>query len=219
MREQTAPDASALQPQFIDADQQREAASLGIWVFLATEVLFFGGLVASYTIMRLRFSEAFAAASRETSFFWGTFETAVLLTSSLTMAFAVRAAKLGRSGQVASWLGITILLGLAFFGIHIYEYVQDYVEGHVPGFGFEFDPARLEAQASLFFFIYYSATLLHLLHLTLGVALLATIGWMAVRDRFSAEYHTPVEISGLYWHFVDIVWIFLYPMFYLIARN
>ncbi len=220
MSEQALPDPSsaALREQFDDAEQQEAAATLGIWVFLATEVLFFGALFASYTITRLRLAEAFAAASRETDLFWGTFETGVLLTSSLTMALAVRAARLERRTQVTDWLRATALLGVAFVGIHIYEYRHDFLTGLVPGFGFTFEPAHLAPQAEAFFFLYYGMTLLHLLHVSLGVVVLAVVAHANRLGRFSARYYTPVEVTGLYWHFVDVVWIFLYPLFYLISR-
>lgn len=207
-----------LEEQYDDMAQQRAAAGLGIWVFLATEVLFFGGLFASYTISRLRYAAPFAAASRETDVWWGTVETAVLLTSSLTMAWAVRAARLGKRNEVTWLIVATMLLGTAFFAIHVHEYYSDYLAHLIPGIDFHFPQPGLASGAELFFFLYYVMTLLHLLHLTIGVGVLAVVAYLNHRGHYSPEYFTPVEVSGLYWHFVDIVWIFLYPLFYLIAR-
>jgi cytochrome c oxidase subunit III len=215
----TAPVSTALEEQFDDLEQQKDAASLGLWVFLATEVLFFGGLLASYTISRIRYADAFAAASRHTDFLWGTVETGVLLTSSLTMACAVRAARLGGRHRVTALLGATILLGAVFFGIHLHEYRHDYQAHLIPGFGFAFEPVAQAAHAQLFFFLYYVTTLLHLTHLTLGIVVLGVIACINARGRYSRDYYTPIEIAGLYWHFVDVVWVFLYPLFYLIARG
>jgi cytochrome c oxidase subunit 3 len=207
-----------LQEQFDDMEQQKDAASLGMWAFLATEVLFFGGLFAAYTITRFRYPEGFAAASGHTDVLWGAVESAVLLTSSFTMTLAVRAVRLGQRRHVTRLLAVTLLLGTVFFAIHMYEYHNDYLQGLIPGVNFTFEQANVAHQAELFFFLYYAMTLLHLTHLTFGILVLGVIALMNARGRFTPDYYTPVEVSGLYWHFVDIVWLFLYPLLYLVSR-
>jgi cytochrome c oxidase subunit 3 len=209
--------ASVVAEQFDSAEQQRAAATLGMWVFLSTEVLFFGGLFSAYVVGRVLYPEAFAAASRHTDVVIGTVNTAVLLTSSLTMALAVRASWLGRQRAVTWLLLATLMLGLVFLGLKAVEYTKDYHEHLVPALNFAVDDPR-EAQIKLFFILYFLTTGLHAIHLTVGVGVVATLIVMNVRGRFSKAYHTPVEIAGLYWHFVDIVWIFLYPLLYLVSR-
>ena len=209
--------APVVAEQFDNAEQQREAATLGMWVFLTTEVLFFGGLFIGYVIGRVLYPEAFAAASRHTDVVIGTVNTAVLLTSSLTMALAVRAARLDRRRLITVMLFATLVLGLAFLGLKAVEYTKDYHEQLVPALNFAVDEPR-EPQIKLFFVLYFLTTGLHAIHLTVGIGVIATLILMNLRGRFSKAYYTPVEISGLYWHFVDIVWIFLYPLLYLISR-
>lgn len=199
-----------------DAAQQADAATLGMWLFLATEMLFFGVLFFVYALARARFPEAFAAASRETSFALGTINTAVLLTSSFTMATAVRAAQQRRHGAAALLLVLTAALGTAFAGVKLTEYAIDLRHHLVPVLDFAFDP-RLARGALVFFWLYFTTTGLHLVHLAIGVALALTFAWREWRRR-SARLHEQVEIAGLYWHFVDLVWIFLYPCLYLVSR-
>ncbi|MGE5170344.1 MAG: cytochrome c oxidase subunit 3 [Rudaea sp.] len=208
--------ALSIAPQFADASQQREAATLGMWIFLATEVMFFGALFFAYAIARFQFPEAFAAASRHTSIVLGTTNTGVLLTSSLAMALAVRSAAHGARRGTAALLAITGLLGLAFAGIKVTEYVLDYRDHLVPGADFAFDP-RYARGAMVFFGLYFATTGLHLLHLSVGVALVAVFAWRVWRVKPNA-LADQVEIVGLYWHFVDVVWIFLYPCLYLVSR-
>jgi cytochrome c oxidase subunit III len=202
--------------QFEDASQQRDAATLGMWIFLATEMMFFGALFFAYAIGRYNFPDAFAAASRHTNILLGTTNTAVLLTSSLFMALAVRSASLGARRMTVVMLAITALLGVAFAGIKIGEYVLDYHEHLVPTLDFSFD-AQYARGAWLFFGLYFATTGLHLLHLSVGIAAVTILGWrvFAARQNALADH---VEITGLYWHFVDIVWIFLYPCLYLVSR-
>lgn len=209
---------AAVAEQFDDVRQEREASTLGMWVFLGTEVLFFGVLFASYTITRIDHPEAFAAASRLTHVFIGTINTAVLLTSSLTMALAVQRVQYGRSRAVAGFLLATILLGLVFLGLKGFEYYEEYQEHLVPTINFAFSGPHA-GDAEIFFYLYFIMTGLHALHLTLGIVVVAVIGVMAWRGHFTARYYTPVEVTGLYWHFVDIVWIFLYPLIYLVSRS
>ena len=202
---------------FTGAEQQLETATLGMWVFLATEVLFFGGLFASYIALRVLHPEAFAAASSHTDVVLGSLNTGVLLTSSLTMALAVRAAQLGQRRLVTWMLVATLLLGLIFMGIKATEYTKEFHENLIPGLNFSVADPR-EAQMELFFVLYFLTTGLHALHVTLGLGMLAILVVMNLRGRYSAAYYTPVEMAGLYWHFVDIVWIFLYPLLYLVQR-
>ncbi len=210
--------ASALHPleeQFDDPVQQHEAATLGMWTFLATEILFFGGLFLGYITYRTIYPDAFAEASRHTLVLFGTLNTAILLTSSLTMALAVRAAQEGKPKSVVRFLLLTILLGLCFLAVKGLEYHEDIQEHLWPGPHFK---AGLPVQAQMFWFLYWAMTGLHAIHVTVGLGLLSVIAWLAHRGLFSSAYFTPVDISGLYWHFVDIVWIFLYPLLYLIHR-
>lgn len=203
---------------FDDPEQRREAATLGLWIFIASEVLLFGGLFAGLMIYRWLYGPAFEAASHRLDLWNGTLNTVLLLTSSLTMALAVRAAQLGRRKPSAYWLLATLALGLAFLGFKGLEYVQHYRHGLVPGPLFRYD-GPFPAQAQLFFVFYYLMTGLHALHLTIGLGVtvfLAAQTWCA---RYSTLYHTPVELGGLYWHLIDIVWIFLYPSLYLIGHR
>ncbi len=207
-----------LKHHFDDAEQQHEAATLGMWLFLGTELLFFGGLFAAYMIYRVWYPETFGDASRTLDIVLGSVNTLVLITSSLSMAFAVRAAATDRRRQLLILLVFTMALGAVFLGIKGVEYHQKFVEHHIPGFGFHFEGTAPE-RANLFFSLYFAMTGLHALHLVIGLGLLTVMFVMAARGRFSAAWHTPVEISGLYWHFVDIIWIFLFPLLYLVDRH
>ncbi|HSO07901.1 MAG TPA: cytochrome c oxidase subunit 3 family protein [Pelomicrobium sp.] len=203
--------------QFADARQQRTAATLGMWVFLATEVLFFGVLFAAYLAIRYIHAGAFALGSQHTDLVLGSVNTGVLLTSSLTIALAVRAAALGRDRATTGWLAATMILGTAFLAIKGFEYRQEYLEGLVPFLGFRYDGPRGEG-VELFFILYFVMTGLHALHLLIGIAVVGAVAFLNARGRFSRPWHTPVGLTGLYWHFVDVVWIFLFPLFYLVAR-
>jgi cytochrome c oxidase subunit 3 len=202
--------------QFEDAAQQREASQLGMWTFLSTEILFFGGLFVAYFVYRHAYPEAFAIGSRHTNLFYGTLNTAILLTSSLTMALAVHAALAGNKKSTARCLGLTLLFAVGFLVVKYFEYRQDLGEQLVPGSNFN---PTLPGHAQIFFWLYWVMTGLHAIHVTAGVALLSVIAVHAKRGRFSTAYNTPVEVAGLYWHFVDLVWIFLYPLLYLIDRH
>ena len=209
--------ADHLAEQFDDAVQQREAATLGMWTFIATEVLFFGVLFAGYTLCRVRFPAAFAAASRHTDLLLGTLETAVLLTSSCAVALAVREVQLGGRRSVSWLLFATALLGTAFLVMHGFEYVSEYHEGLIPGIRYT-QHGPYAATMQLFFCLYYFITGFHSLHVAIGVGLLLALAWRTRRGAFDAHYHTPLELTALYWHLVDIVWIFVYPLLYLIGR-
>jgi cytochrome c oxidase subunit 3 len=207
-----------LRHHFDDLNQQREAATLGMWLFLATEVLFFGGLFAAYMLYRIWYPETFGAASRTLDIRFGSVNTVVLITSSLTMALAVHAAATGERRKVMQWLVITMLLGAVFLAVKGVEYYQKFEEHHVPGMGFHFEGTAPE-RANLFFSLYFAMTGLHALHMIIGLGVLSVMLAMAWRGKFSVRWHTPIEISGLYWHFVDIIWIFLFPLLYLVDRH
>ena len=205
-------------PQFDDAEQQRMASNLGIWIFLATEILFFGVLFAAYTITRVRFPEAFAAARRLTNLPLAGTNTAVLLTSSLTMALGVHAAQQGARRAVVGWLSATVALGCAFLAIKAVEYRLDYLEHLVPTLHFRYAGPQAD-QVELFFYMYFFITGVHALHVLIGIGCIATIALMASRNAFSADYFTPVDVTGLYWHLVDVIWLFVFPILYLISRS
>jgi cytochrome c oxidase subunit 3 len=209
---------AALAHHFDDLGQQREAATLGMWLFLVTEVLFFGGLFTTYLVYRNWYPDAFVAASHELVIWAGTVNTAVLITSSLTMALAVRAAQTGDRRQLLILLVATMALGAAFLGIKAFEYYTEAVENHVPGAGFVFD-APYAQHAQLFFSLYFLMTGLHAVHMIIGLGIMSVMLWLSWRGTITKDYYNPVEIAGLYWHFVDIVWIFLFPLLYLIGRH
>ena len=203
---------------FDSLEQQREATTLGMWVFLVTEVLFFGGLFLVYSVYRGWYPGAFAAASHELDVTLGTINTAALITSSLTMALGVRAAQLGQRKPLMMFLVLTIALGSLFLGIKTVEYAHKFAEHHVPGPGFVFEKEFIR-QAQLFFSLYFVMTGLHALHMIIGFGIMTFMLWWAWRGTITAEYYSPIEIAGLYWHFVDIVWIFLFPLLYLLGRH
>ena len=207
--------------QFEEMDQQRAAGNLGMWVFLVTEIMFFGGLFATYTIYRSLHPQAFEIGSHLLEVQFGATNTAVLICSSLTMALAIHSAQTGKSkSTIIGYLIATMILGAAFIGIKLYfEWYHDYVEHLVPGINFVIRPewGHSGSQVPMFFCFYFFMTGLHALHLVIGIAILTVLTIMTARGRFSSEYYAPLEISGLYWHFVDIVWIFLFPLLYLIG--
>lgn len=210
------PEQLHLAEQFDDLGQQEKTASLGMWVFLATEVLFFGGLFLSYTVYRVSYPEIFARAGRELNITIGTTNTAVLLISSGFMAFAVLSAKENRPRRTVFCLGATWCLGFLFLCLKAYEYWDDIRRG----IGSEsFSPGPRPEVARLFYFIYYAMTGLHALHMTIGLGAVAAVIRRARRREFSSSYYAPVEVTGLYWHFVDLIWIFLYPLLYLLDRH
>lgn len=205
--------------QFDDAVQQRLSATLGMWVFLGTELLFFGGLIGGYIVYRYEYPDAFAAGSRHLSMVSGTAMTAILLLSSLTIALAGHASASGRRFKSIWLLAATIGLGAAFLGLKFHEYWTVYHEHLFPGSGFalsQFSSMHLDGRpVELFFCLYFFMTGLHAAHVIIGLALVAIITMVAARGRFDPTYSTPVELAGLYWHFVDVIWVFLYPLLYL----
>jgi len=235
-----------LRHHFDTMPQQKEAAVLGMWVFLLTEILFFGGLFVAYILYRTWYFDAFAEASRSIAIFWGALNTAVLILSSLTMALAVRSAQTNKRNALVGWLIITMILGAVFLGVKVIEYKEKFEHHHVPGASFvwahegaeggaeaqteanaaagehrqlSMTPDELQRTTQIFFSLYFTMTGLHALHMIVGIVLMTVITIMAYRGKFDAEYYTPVEMSGLYWHFVDIVWIFLFPLLYLVERH
>lgn len=208
------------QHQFDSAEQQQESATLGMWLFLVTEIMFFGGLITAYVVYRNLYTDSFIAASSRLNITLGAINTAVLIGSSLTMALAVHAAQLGKRTNLMIFLVLTIILGGTFLGIKAIEYHDKFVKHEVPGpyFDFEGDPVHAR-EAQLFFSLYFAMTGLHALHMVIGVGLLSWLIYGAYVRRFSSAYFAPVEMCGLYWHFVDIVWIFLFPFLYLIGGH
>ena len=209
----------ALAHHFDDLAQQKEAATLGMWVFLVTEVMFFGGLFAAYSIYRNWYPEAFAAASHSLDITLGAANTAVLITSSLTMGLAVHASQTGERKLLMLFLVATMVLGTVFLGIKAVEYAEKFTEHHVPGPSFHFEEEALSANAQIFFSLYFVMTGLHALHMIIGLGIMTWMLVWAWNGTVTKEYASPIEISGLYWHFVDIVWIFLFPLLYLIGRH
>lgn len=245
----------ALVHQFDDMEQQREASTFGMWVFLLTEIMMFGGLFAAYLIYRIKFYEAWEAGSRSISVSWGFANTLILIGSSFTMAMAVWAAQKGSRKLQVMFLIFTMILGAAFLGVKAKEYTDKYEECHIPGhiIGMPFNAtggcdvnhpklgniqeefmehraqvgkpvtevfARQTAQQTqIFFSFYFAMTGLHAFHMVIGLGLLTWLTLRASRGQFGPQYYTPIELGGLYWHFVDIVWIYLFPLLYLINRT
>jgi cytochrome c oxidase subunit 3 len=211
--------------QFDSYEQQRESASLGMWAFIVQEVMFFGGLFVTYLVYRREYAAAFAAGSHHLDVKLGAFNTAVLIASSLTMALAVRAAQLGKKKPLIGFLIGTILLGSVFLGVKTVEYSHKWHEHHVPGPHFAFESTGVHGEpidphnAQIFFSLYFAMTGLHALHMIVGIAILLWLIFHASRGRFTPDNYTYVEGTGLYWHFVDIIWIFLFPLLYLIGRH
>jgi len=209
----------ALAHHFDNLAQQSEAATLGMWVFLVTEVLFFGGLFLVYTIYRTWYPDAFAASSHSLDITLGAVNTVVLITSSLTMALAVHAAQTGERRLVMIFLALTMILGAIFLGIKSVEYYEKFVEHHVPGPSFQFEEKEYVRHAQIFFSLYFIMTGLHAIHMIIGFGIMTWMLWWTWSGVITDEYYSPIEISGLYWHFVDIVWIFLFPLLYLLGRH
>ena len=189
-----------------------------MWIFLATEVLFFGGLFLGYTVFCYLYPEIFAAASRHTEVVLGGANTAILLLSSTLMALAVRASQLRQRKHLIWLLLATAVLGIVFMVIKGFEYHKDFVDHLVPGAGFQWHEANPGA-AEIFFYLYFVMTGLHAIHVTVGIVVMLVLAVLAFRRRFDNGNYMPVEIAGLYWHFVDIVWVFLFPLLYLAGHR
>jgi cytochrome c oxidase subunit 3 len=209
----------AVQEQFDTAAQQKDASGLGMWIFLITEIMFFGGLFLVYIVYRSKYPDVFGAASRSLNATIGAINTAVLLCSSFTMVLAVRAGQLGRRKAIIVFLILTLILGFVFLGVKVYEWNEKFQEHHIPGPSFLMEGVAEQGHAQLFFSLYFAMTGLHALHMVIGAGLLSVLLWQAWRGKFSAAYYTPIDMVGLYWHFVDIIWIYLFPLLYLIDRH
>jgi cytochrome c oxidase subunit 3 len=224
----TAAHNPALLHHFAEAQQQRDAASLGMWVFLGTEIMFFGGLFCTYLVYRRGYFADWGAASKTLDVTLGATNTAVLICSSLTVVLAVWAAQTSRRKLLIGNLLATLVLGTAFLGIKGIEYKQKFDEHHVPGASFSFEKVLIPghpdqyanpSHAEIFFALYFVMTGLHALHMIVGLGIFLWLTAMAWKGRFTPEYNTPVEMGGLYWHFVDVIWIYLFPLLYLIDRH
>lgn len=217
----------ALRHHFATLEQQRDSATLGMWLFLVTEILFFGGLFTAYIVYRSMHPDIWEMGGQHMEFWPGTINTVILLCSSLTVALSVRAASMGAQKMTALLLLVTVLMGFGFLGIKGYEYYNHYEEGTVPGPYWHYNTvenpdgttAPAPQQLQMFFYLYFVMTGLHALHVIIGMCILSAICYFAWKGHYTAEYHIPVHISGLYWHFVDLVWIFLYPLLYLISNR
>ncbi len=213
--------AAPLAHHFDSYEQQRESSSLGMWLFLVQEVMFFGGLFACYIVFRMKFPADFALASNHLDITMGCFNTAVLILSSLTMALAVRSAQLSRTKPLVGYMIATGFLGLVFLGVKTIEYHHKIVDHLIPGtasFHFAHEGVN-QAHAQMFYFLYFGMTGLHALHMVVGIGILVWLLRPALAGKFSADNHNWIENFGLYWHFVDIIWIFLFPLLYLFGRH
>jgi cytochrome c oxidase subunit 3 len=211
--------ATVLRHHFENEEQQKEASSLGMWVFLLTEIMFFGGMFMAYLAYRQLYPDSFAAASFKLDIPLGAANTVVLIVSSLTMAMAVHSAAVGKQKLIVLFLILTLILGFVFLGIKSVEYYDKFVHHEVPGANFHPEnwPKNIDmSHASLYFGLYFGLTGLHASHMIIGAGLLMFLIYKANKGAYTPEWYTPVEMVGLYWHFVDIVWIFLFPLLYLI---
>ena len=207
-------------------EQQKEAGSLGMWTFLITEIMFFGGMFLAYILYRGKYGNDFAIASSHLNWKLGGVNTIVLIVSSLTMAMAVYFSQKGNKKMLLTFLALTMMFGATFLVVKAFEYREKIITHHVPLRDFwKWQEANGEplpgdsGHVQMFYWLYFAMTGVHALHMVVGLGIMAVIFWMAMRNRFTPEYHSPVEISGLYWHFVDIVWIFLFPLLYLLGAH
>ena len=205
------------QMQFATLAQQTETAQLGMWVFIATEVMFFGVLFFAYTVYRATYPEQFDLAGRDSKILLGSINVAILLTSSLTMVLAINAAREQLDRLAVGLLLATAVLGLAFIGVKAYEYLLDYQAQSVPRLDYVFKPGQ-SGPTELFWVFYFIATGVHAIHLSIGIVLVLIMAWRVRRGAFSRTYHAPLEVVGLYWSFVDIVWVFLFAAIYPLGR-
>jgi len=217
---------SSLQHQFDSLEQQKESSTLGMWMFLVTEIMFFGGVFTAYVIYRSTLHGVFATASHELNVPLGAFNTAVLIGSSLTMALAIRAAQVNQRKLILLFLFLTMALGMTFLGVKTVEYKEKFDHHLVPGPHFNPDPEHVSAElvqvgdkAQIFFALYFIMTGIHALHMIIGIGVLLWLFVLSWKGRFDSSYYNPLECAGLYWHFVDIVWIFLFPLLYLIGAH
>jgi cytochrome c oxidase subunit 3 len=209
-----AAEAAALREPWHALARQREAASFGLWVFLGSELLFFGGLFLAYTVYRVVHPDAFLTAARETDVVYGTANTAILLTSSLTMALAARGAEAGLRRLALLSLAGTVALGCAFLVVKGFEYAEDIEHGLLPGHGFRLTPPATQ----LFFALYWIMTVVHAVHLTIGIGAVARLFVQGWRRTLPLRTSPAVEATALYWHLVDVIWIVIFPLLYLVGR-
>jgi cytochrome c oxidase subunit 3 len=213
-------DSAAVRPeiQYATLEQQGDTAQLGMWVFLVNETLFFGALIFTYFVYRITYPDEIARAASDTVLWCGTVNLVILLTSSLTMVLAINAGAQGQRRQMVRWLVATAALGVAFLLIKGYEYYLDFQSKVVPAVNFETTPGEGRAD-QLFWVFYWVATGLHAIHLMIGVGLVLYMLWRIRRGKINSEYYAPLEVVGIYWSFVDTVWLFLYPSIYLVGRS
>lgn len=205
-----------LQHHFADAEQQAESAKLGMWIFLLTEILLFGGLFAFYAIFRAWHPEMFLEAHYLLSIPMGTLNTFVLITSSLTMALSIRSMQLNNRKQTIWYLIATLALAATFLVVKYFEYSHKFELGQLPGQFYTYE-GLAGTNPHIFFSVYFTMTGLHGVHVIIGMIVIAWVLLRTVNNDFSAEYYTPIEMTGLYWHLVDLIWIFLFPLLYLIG--
>jgi cytochrome c oxidase subunit III len=206
--------------QYATLDQQGDTAQLGMWVFLATETLFFGALIFTYFLYRMAYPREFAEAGKDAVLWCGTVNLVLLLTSSLTMVLAINAGAQGRRPEMVRWLTATAALGFLFLGVKGYEYYEDYADQVVPALNFLMKPKEAPA-GELFWVFYFIATGLHAVHLSIGIGLVLYVLMWRIRGHgeITPAYYAPLEVVGIYWSFVDTVWLFLYPCIYLMGRS
>lgn len=207
-------------------EQQHQGNVMGMWLFLSTEIMLFSGMFLAYFIFRMLYPDMFTAANHFQNVFLGTVNTAVLIMSSVTMVLAVRSAQVGNNRLLRIFLLATAFLGLVFLGIKAYEYYEHWHEGLVPGLHWTnaeliADEAKgiFKGSAQIYFFMYFVMTIIHALHMTVGLGIVLTLWWRARDGRFLKEGFDPIELIGLYWHFVDVVWVFLFPLLYLLGKQ
>jgi cytochrome c oxidase subunit III len=219
---------------FETEEQQREAGTFGMWLFLLTEIMFFGGMFFAYLLYRNWYNDAFVAASNQLSIPLGATNTAVLIGSGFFMALGVWAAEVRKKGLLVLFLLLTTLLGMVFLGVKYVEYHEKWEKHHIPGehfdisefvnpqaYGLKEKPLApdMAQKTQVFFSLYFAMTGMHALHMIIGIGLLVWLTFRSQRGDFSSGYVAPIENFGLYWHFVDIVWLFLFPLLYLINRH
>jgi cytochrome c oxidase subunit 3 len=213
---QARADSAFLAHHFADMAQQREAAKLGMWIFIVSELMLFGGLFVAYTIYRILYPDMFFNAHKELSLTLGTINTAVLITSSLTIALAIHFMQVGKKRRTILFLFCTLSLALGFLFIKYLEYHHKFELGQLPGKFYTYTGIS-GTNPHIFFSVYFLMTGLHALHIIAGVIVISLMIRRTIRDDFSSVYYTPLELTGLYWHLVDIIWIFLFPLLYLVG--
>ena len=210
---------------FEDYEQQTESAMLGMWLFLAQEIMFFGGLFAAYMVYRMKYPDAWATGSNELQLGWGAFNTVVLLISSVTMATSVWCAQKGKNKELFWGLVVTLILGMVFLGVKVIEYSAKFEHHLFPGVNFHYTAGPglvgnpTQGQLELFFVLYFIMTGMHALHMIIGAGILVWLLVLVKMNHFHPRKYMKIELFGFYWHFVDIVWVFLFPLLYLLHRH